>query len=60
MSANGTKQTSISTPDMSAFGDKADTLIGWPMSADDPNRTLGQHRLARYRILAKGGCVQLI
>ena len=35
-SASGTKQTSGSTLKMSAFGGKQTSLIGWPMSANDP------------------------
>src|SRR4249920_3103006 len=38
MSAIGTKQTPISTLNMSAFGAKRTSLIGWPVSANDPKR----------------------
>jgi hypothetical protein len=40
MSANGTKQTSISTLNMSAFGGKADISDRLAMSVHDPKRTL--------------------
>ena len=47
MSAFGTKQTSISTL-KSAFPAKRTSLIGWPMSANDP-----RDRQARCRLCAK-------
>ena len=40
MSALGTKQTLISTMNMSAFGGKADFLIYAVVSATDPKRTV--------------------
>src|SRR5262245_31619891 len=40
MSAFGTKQTLISTPNMSAFGGQTDIPDASPMSANDPKRTL--------------------
>ena len=36
--------TSKLTLNISGFGDKADILIGWPMSANDPTQTTQSHK----------------
>ena len=65
MFACGTKQISISTLNMSLSGVKRTSLIGWPMSANDPKRTLRRSKRRQSRggdksSVVAGGRVRLI